>query len=202
MPTGEDSFDNINFRLSLYDEHRCNLPFVEYMDSLDYYADSIISEYSCNMSSREGWQDHFVNIARDNSTMLNTDQNSIRNMFKEPFSDRIMNKYELKYNFDQTVKRYMTTRWAHLDTKYTLPGILEHTKCEALYKGIVTTKASNSQLDLNWKELCRFYAISHHKLTPMDINDVKNFTPETFYTHMQTLDSDKKLCPTWKSVIE
>jgi hypothetical protein len=182
------------------------LDYISHTDKLwECESDIYYSNYSRNvtyMSGNEDWESNFFNNPKGYNDLLFADKNSISNMFKGNTSiseNNIMNKQECNSCFQNTVSEVVTKRLRYFDTtKYTVEDTLSPTRFDALYKGIISTKASNSSLDLNWRELCRLYAITHHTLTPFDINDIKSYTPETFYTHLQTLHNDKPLCPNWQ----
>jgi hypothetical protein len=64
--------------------------------------------------------------------------------------NNIMNKQECSSCFQNTVSEVVTKRLRYFDTtKYTVEDTLSPTRFDALYKGIISTKASNSSLDLN-----------------------------------------------------
>ena len=71
-------------------------------------------------------------------------------------------------------------------------------KYDALINGFKSVQAKNRNLNLDWEQQCRIYALLHRKLVPFDIKDIKSWTPETFYTFLQTSKNNKILSPKWE----
>jgi hypothetical protein len=89
--------------------------------------------------------------------------------------------------------------WYKLDKeKYTKKGVLSIMNFEYLFRGIISSKTSNPDLELKWWNLCYLYGISHHKDIPFDINDLKNHTPESLYNILVKKNEDNTLNDYWK----
>lgn len=214
--TAVDDLGTINSNDILYMNNKSDMEVISEYFSYEKYA----SNYFNNVTYLSGLDDwHFnndddlvynssqnilnANNSLDNNyrvrqSLLNADIDSINNVFKDNSllsSNRVMNKEELYSIFQNIVQDGMTSRHGRLDPIYTLNDVKDPIKFDALYKGIISIKASNNHLDLNWKELCRMYTVAHHRWIQFDINEINSYTPETFYSHMKTLQNNQSLAP-------
>lgn len=144
--------------------------------------------------------------SKGNKTLLDIYKNS-----KSPFFKKYKPTKKLWYKkrdskeldiFNESIDSILKEK-ANIDVKKyeTMYHVREPRKYYALKKGFISVQGTNRHLMLNWREQCRVYAILHHKSTTLDIKDIKNWTPETFYTFIQIGKSNKTLGPRWEYII-
>lgn len=189
----------------------CTLLFYFYLIILTYIFIQIMDINSVmHCMGNEGWEENWDNINNNNSetkskvynSLKNADKSSILDVFKDKskvYGNKIMNSKELKTIFEDRINKHMANGSAINKDKYSIKNMKTLEKFEALRKGLMGIKATNSHLDLNWKELCRLYAITHHRLTPFDINNINNYDAESLYTHLKMF---KNTCPLWEWALQ
>lgn len=180
-----------------------------YIDTL-HNCTTIISKNSIHMSSREGWEIYFPREEDEDTylDLLTADRDKINNIFQSNIPEmqnqnQRFTKTDLYLKFKDTIDTNSMKTWYKLDkTKYTRKGVLDVTNFEYLYRGIITTSVKNTDLNLNWWNLCYLYGISHHKDIPFDLNDVINKTPESFYGMLEEKKNNNTLNDYWKKELD
>jgi hypothetical protein len=181
--------------------------YITYSDDMSNYIWDYnnISNYSNNvmyMIGNEGWELYYPSGESGYIDLLIADRNIVNSVFTSnipELQNQRITKYDLYITFKDTIETNSMKSWYKLDkTKYTKQGVLDSANFEYLYRGIISTKSSNNQLDLKWWNLCYLYGITHHNDIPFDINDIKSYTPESFYNHLVTKKENNSLNDYWK----
>ncbi len=172
----------------------------------DYIWDvNNISNYSNNityMASNVGWELRLTNSDTD-PIDFNDPVNNVYKSNIPGLQNQIVTKQDLYTTFKNTIETHSMANWNKLDkAKYTKVDVVNVMSFEHLYTRLYGIKLTNHHLDLKWWNLCYLYGITHHEDIPFNINDIKNYTPESFYNHLKTLDDNKSLNPFWQRELE
>lgn len=206
---------NISYTHSTLEYRSCTdntLKYIEYVDNtlpfipIDNipHIDNILElhtnntpEYSHNTTYMVGPQDGENRINKNYYIdRINANKIYIRDMYGNYVSSGNIIKRELNISFEASVEKYM--HWHALDKDiYTKKDIKGLPKFEALYKSLTVTKACNIYLNLNWEDACRVYAVSHHRDLPFVLSELKYYSPETFFTHMEN-KYHGDMCLVWR----
>lgn len=140
--------------------------------------------------------------SKGNKTLLNIFKNSKSSFFKEYVPTK--KKWYQKMDgdeitiFNNSIDTVLKNRaYINVNLYKTMYDIREPRKYLTLLNGFKRVYANNSHLKLDWREQCRIYAILHHKATSFDIKDIETWTPETFFTFLQTGKVNKTLDQRW-----
>jgi len=166
----------------------------------DYiWNENNISNYSNNvvyMSGNVGWELYLAN-SEPEPINFNDPVNNIFRSNIPGLQNQTINKQDLYTTFKNTIETNSMANWNKLDkTKYTRLDVLSVVNFEHLYTSIYKIKLANYHLDLKWWNLCYLYGITHHEDVPFNINDIKNYTPESFYNHLK--NNENTLSNFWK----
>lgn len=172
----------------------------------DYIWDvNHISNYSNNityMASNVGWELRLTNSDTD-PIDFNDPVNNVYKSNIPGLQNQIVTKQDLYTTFKNTIETHSMANWNKLDkAKYTKVDVVNVMSFEHLYTRLYGIKLTNHHLDLKWWNLCYLYGITHHEDIPFNINDIKNYTPESFYNHLKTLDDNKSLNLFWQRELE
>lgn len=198
-----NSLDNHITHLDYMSDKIWDVHDIIYSDYI--WNENNISNYSNNityMSGNVGWELCLSNSEPDPIDF----ENPVNDIFKSNIpglQNQTITKQDLYNTFKNTIENNSMSNWNKLDkTKYTRIDVLNVVNFEHLYTGIYNIKLTNFHLDLKWWNLCYLYGITHHKDIPFNINDIKNYTPESFYNHLKTLNDENSLNNFWKRELD
>lgn len=160
--------------------------YLEYDMLNEYYP----SNYSPNIiycMADEGWERYFPTTEKDYTNLSIADKNEVNKVFTRNvpgFENQILTKDEVQDTFKESTSKHS---WDKLDRAlYNKRVVLNAKNFENLYKGVISVKLANLDLNLNWRNLCYLYNISHHSNLPFDIHNIKSYTPESFYENLES----------------
>ena len=172
------------------------------------YKNNYSYKYKYNtthLSGRPGWEAYFTEKPKGYIALENADKKYIlNNVFKSSIpqiQNRAITKDDLYEVFKNNLNDYSLKGWHKIDqTKYIRKNVLEPIRFEFLFKTLSAISSSNPGLDLKWWDLCNIYGLSHHKDIIYDLTMVKNYTPESFYAHLE--QNKSSLNNYWKRTLE
>ena len=158
-----------------------------------------------HLSGRPGWEAYFTEKPKGYIALENADKKYINNSLFKSSIPQIQNGDVTKDELFEVFKKNLNTSslkgWYKIDqTKYTRKNVLDPIRFEYLYKSAYSIKSLNIGLDLNWWDLCNIYGLSHHKDITFELTMVKNYTPESFYAHLE--QNKNSLNNYWKRTLE
>ena len=157
-----------------------------------------------HLSGRPGWEAYFTEKPKGYIALENADKKNIfNNVFKSSLphiQDRAITKDDLYEVFKNNLKNDSLKGYHKIDqTKYIKKNVFEPIRFEFLFKTLSAFSSSNPRLDLKWLDLCNIYGLSHHKDLTFELTMVKNYTPESFYAHLE--QNKNSLNNNWKRAL-
>lgn len=172
--------------------------YIEY-DMLNENSTSNYSKNTTHCMADQGWERYFLNTGKDNIDLENSNKNELKKIFTSnipELQNEKITKDELLNIFNNSHSRFTGSRFNY--QLYTKHGMLDYIKFEKLGAAIINVKLTNSTLNLKWWNLCHLYSLIHYKDIPFDINDIKSYSPETFYEDLVNKDHNKSFNSYWK----
>jgi hypothetical protein len=178
--------------------------YISYDMSNEIFKDSKW-DYSFNTTycaSNEDWEPYYPCGEKGYFDLLIADRDQVNSVFRSnipSLQNQRITKHDLYVTFKNTIETNALNNWTKLDkAKFSKKEVLDVINFEYLYKGIISTKSSNNALDIKWWNLCYLYGISHHYDVPFDLNEIKSYTPESFYNDLETKSNNGHVSDYWK----